>query len=419
MVARGRVARLLRALSALLLLAGVLSGSQKSPPASRARAQPKPKAAATPDLTPRLNPKLEAARKKVLGARPLAMYYYLDDAAAFESLRARGREITVLAPQSFWIDAEGFVHGGVPARAAEAARNARVPLMPLVINPGFDRNVVSSLLRSSKAQERAAMYLGYLAERDNFVGFQLDLENIDPADGPLLTAFVRRVAARLHRDRRLLSVAVVPRFPPSPSGTQGIGGNFTGEWSAAYDYAALARTADFLALMTYDHSTRSGPPGPIAGYEWVKKALDYATGLVPPAKLLLGLPFYGREWTESAVGTSSRALAHRDVRALLERPGLEVRWDERWRSPWFRFEEDSALRTVWFEDARSLKEKLQFVRDYLLRGFAAWRLGSEDPGFWPLATEMRGRPQTGPQTGKLPAAPRKNSERAREPASGR
>jgi spore germination protein YaaH len=40
------------------------------------------------------------------------------------------------------------------------------------------------------------------------------------------------------------------------------------------------------------------------------------------------------------------------------------------------------LRTAWFDDARSLREKLKLVQLYHLRGYAAWRLGVEDPEFW-------------------------------------
>ena len=42
--------------------------------------------------------------------------------------------------------------------------------------------------------------------------------------------------------------------------------------------------------MAYDQHTPLTPPGPVAGYDWVKAALDYAVRRVPRSKLLLGLP---------------------------------------------------------------------------------------------------------------------------------
>jgi len=225
------------------------------------------KPVAKPDAT------LVKARWRVLGASPLSMYYYSPDSRGIKSLEEHASQMTLLAPQSFWVDTEGFVHGEVPSGILETARPAKVPVMPLVVNPGFDRAVASALLRSAKAQQRAVTYLAYLAKRDNFVGWQLDLEYIDPEDKSYYTQFVQRAAARLHRDGRLLSIAVVPRFSdvyPDADPSQEF---HSGEWGAPYDFRALGRVVDFMTLMTYDHHNSTTPPGPVAGYDWVKAAL--------------------------------------------------------------------------------------------------------------------------------------------------
>jgi spore germination protein YaaH len=271
-----------------------------------------------------------------------------------------------------------------------------------LINPGFDRPLASAMLRDPKAQERAVMYLAYLAKRDNYVGWQLDLEFIDPADKALYTEFVQRAAARLHRDGRLLSVAVVPRFSDDYPDTRAAEFR-TGEWGAPYDFHALGQAGDFMVLMTYDHHGNSTPPGPVAGHAWMKEALEYAVRRVPSQKLLLGIPFYGRKWVETASGTSSRSVTYGDISPLLARPGLEMQWDKRWRVPWFQYREGQELHTVWYDDSRSYQEKLRLVREYKLRGFAAWRLRTEDPQFWSVAAaatkptavglRRRGKPQ--------------------------
>lgn len=321
---------------------------------------------------------LAAARRKVLNARPLALFYFsVTDPQSLEALRTHAAEITVFAPQAFWVEPDGVITGGVSPRALEICRQAHVPVMPLVFNKGFDRATVTKLLASTEAQRRAVTYMAYLAKRNHFVGFQIDLENIAPTDGARFTEFVRRAAARMHREGRLLSVAVVPRFDPATTGK-----GLRGTWSAAFDYRALGQAADFLTLMTYDHSGRSGPPGPIAGYEWVERALDYAVRRVPRRKLLMGIPLYGREWTDGAA--RARSLTRAEVRTLLARRDVHPRWDERWRSPWFEYQENGRKRTVWYEDKRSWAAKLELMRPYRLRGFAAWKLGMGGPDFWSL-----------------------------------
>lgn len=328
-------------------------------------------------------------RERVLAARPLAMFYYTDENRSFESLQSNLREIGVLAPQSFRVDAEGYVYGEVPPRALDTARAAGVPVMPLVVNSGFDRGIASALLRDPQAQDRMAMYLAYLAARDGYAGWQLDFERLDPADRDLYPEFARRIAARLHRDDRLLSVAVVPRFSDAFPDLPRTGRFFTGEWGAPYDFKALGAAVDFLTLMAYDQHNQSSPPGPVAGHEWVEAAIEFAVARVPPEKLLLGIPFYGREWIETEGSYLSRSVIHTEVKALLAQPDVSLYWDERWRSPWLRYRDEAGWRTVWFEDRRSLAEKLKLVDQYSLRGFAAWRLGSEDPAFWPVAALAR------------------------------
>ena len=48
------------------------------------------------------------------------------------------------------------------------------------------------------------------------------------------------------------------------------------EWHGAYDLRALGEAVDILCLMTYDQSTRWTTPGPVGGWDWTNKNLEYA-----------------------------------------------------------------------------------------------------------------------------------------------
>ena len=321
------------------------------------------------------------ARERVLSASPLAMFYDSNDSWGQSSLQEHLGAITLLAPQCFVLDGEGALRGRIPGQDRDLAVPARVPIMPLVANRDFDRATAHILLHNASAQQRAINALAESADRDADVGWQLDFENLAPEDKLAYSRFVARLALRLHRDHRLLSVAVVSRFSdrfPDSSGP----GFHTGEWGAAYDFHALARSADFLTLMAYDEHTSLTPPGPVAGYDFVKAALDYAVRRVPPSKLVLGLPLFGREWVQSPRGTTSRSLAYKDLKPYFDNPATVRYWDDLYRTSWFKWQDGDSVRTAWFDDARSLREKLKLVALYHLRGYAAWRLGVEDPEFW-------------------------------------
>jgi spore germination protein YaaH len=355
---------------ALLLLSITAWGAPK--PRRATRSHPEATAA---DLA------LARVRERVLNASPLALFYYSGDSLGMPSLEAHAEAMTLLSPHCYSLDGAGALRGQVPGGVLSVAHRAGLPLMPVVTNPGFDRSLAHALLHNAQAQERAAKSLAQLAETNQYLGWQLDFERIDPADKPAYTRFAARVAARLHHQHRLLSVAVVPRFsdtfPYRPPG-----GFFTGEWGGAFDFRGLGRVADFLVLMAYDQHTPLTPPGPVAGYDWTKAAIDYAVDRVPPSKLLLGIPFFGREWDETAQATTARSLAYNDLKRFLDNPASERHWDDIGRSTWFQWREGETLRTAWFEDARSLREKLKLVQINHLRGYAAWRLGVEDPDFW-------------------------------------
>lgn len=345
-------------------------------------------AAAERKATPEETQKSSTARDrhKFLVREPLVIGYYVEDSRALRSVEENTGLITLLAPQSFTLEADGVVRGSIPPPLAAFAERKRLPVMPLVVNPGFDRKIATTILRSPKLQERTASYLAYLARRGNFAGWQLDLEHIDPADKAHYSSFVRRVAAKLHRDGRILSVAVTPRFSDSFPDNRDAPYR-TGEWGVPFDYRALAATADFIVLMAYDQHTSATPPGPIAGYDWVRAALEFATSQIPAHKLVLGLPVYGREWVETPFGRISRSMNYESLTSLLERPDIVAQWNEMWRTPWVQYREDPDTHTVWFENRRSIEEKLDLARQYRLRGIAAWRLGLEHPDFWAATAE--------------------------------
>lgn len=327
---------------------------------------------------------ISALRQRVEQAKPLRLYYYVDDQRSFESLQAHAAGIDVLAPQAFWIDPQGALHGQIPARVLELAGRAGIPLMPLVFNQRFNRATVSAVLENPAARALAIQYLPYLAWRNHCVGFQIDFENIAPQDRQLYSEFVRQAAAALHRYGMLLSVALVPRFSDLPYGASKPGKAAPGQWAAAFDYRALGDAADFVTLMAYDNFGREDPPGPIAGFDWVNRALAFALSRIPASKILLGIPLYGREWAATRHGYSAHSLTFADIDSLLVNRNLDARWDARGQAPWFRYRAGGSVRTVYFENDRSLREKLGLVPEFHLKGYAAWRIGSESPSFWTL-----------------------------------
>ncbi|MFQ5960763.1 MAG: glycosyl hydrolase family 18 protein [Candidatus Methylomirabilales bacterium] len=310
------------------------------------------------------------------------LFYYVEEPPALTSALAHLNQISIIAPQVFVIDRDGFVFGEVNPELLEAARQRHVAVMPLVINPGFDQEVIHSVLDDPSKMQRAIRYLLYYADRDGYWGFQLDFENIHASYRHRYNLFVEEAARQFHRRGRRLSVAVVAKHSDR---RQDYSEYSWVNWTGVFDYATLSRAADFLSVMTYDQHSWETPPGPIAGVPWMRRVAKYALTKVPPEKLYLGIPLYFRSWNRAGLPGAYGGFP--EVVRLLHRHGVVAGWDTARRVPWFRYQANGVEYEVWYEDVRSFQAKLELVQAYGLQGFSAWVIGQEDPRIWNEITQ--------------------------------
>ncbi|WP_053960185.1 glycosyl hydrolase family 18 protein [Sulfobacillus thermosulfidooxidans] len=155
------------------------------------------------------------------------------------------------------------------------------------------------------------------AVQNGYNGYTLDFEGISAAQGPDFTSFVKQLAQALHQAKLTLTVDVMP-LPNS-----------------AYDYARLAKSADYLDLLAYPEYSTTTPsalapnPGPTAGAPWVDNAIHLAlqTG-ISPSQLLLGVALYGQSWTYTNQGfQGGEAITSRTIAANLSQQSGQYVWD--------------------------------------------------------------------------------------------
>jgi spore germination protein YaaH len=155
-----------------------------------------------------------------------------------------------------------------------------------------------------------------------------------------------------------------------------------GDWSGARaeDWRALGESADELRIMAYDQANDETPPGPIAPIAWVERALQLAITEIPRDKIVLGVGAYGYDWSGDGKG---KTLQWADVESIARDHAAVIQWDAESQAPWFTYSNGQGQRhTVWYENARSTKAKLDLARRYSIAGVFIWRLGGEDPAIW-------------------------------------
>jgi spore germination protein YaaH len=323
----------------------------------------------------------------VARAQEIEALWYVRGEESIRSFLARADQISMVAPQVFQMDSTGTIRGRVDPRIIETARAKGVKLVPLVMNPGFDQSSIHRVLNNPEARAQALRSLTSLCRDNRFDGIQFDFENFHLRDKDAFTAFTREAVDSLHRVGCQLSVAVVPRMGED-AGANSYDRWIYENWRSAFDYKALADTVDFLSYMTYAQHTGGSPPGPVAGYPWMKACLEYVLSLgVPPSKISLGLAGYSDWWYPAYDDTHGSRLRGSDISytrltQILDSAGVTTVWDDVQKAPYAMWESRGVFRHAWLEDARAFMAKLELVRTYKLRGYSVWLLGMEDPRVW-------------------------------------
>ena len=320
-----------------------------------------------------------------LAAQPKAVFYMNAETGALRSFLLHGEKIDPIIPVTYLANEQGLVRGAPDPPMLEVARKHQVPVMPIVVNPGFRQPVIHALLNDPTARTRLAQELLEQCRRHGLYGIQFDFEQIPAADRDAFSALVRETAGVLGAGGYKLSVAVMYQLPDEAVRSD-YGRWLNDNWLAAYDLRELAKYADFLSVMTYDQHTERTPPGPIAALPWVRQALDVCLRLAPAQKLSLGIPLYGRRWFAGAKGgegaVATATLKAPEAVLLAEQMHTITQWDREDRAPWFSFYRDGLREYVFYNDARSFHERYDLARGQKLHGFSAWVLGAEDPAIW-------------------------------------
>ncbi|MGI5836758.1 MAG: glycosyl hydrolase family 18 protein [Chloroflexota bacterium] len=387
-------------------------------------ATPKPTVAATDHNLEERRPDSKVDGADGSGRRVVLGYYVPYDPTSWASFQRHAVDIDFVVAQWVTVDSCGGIGSRDDRTLIAFADERGVKVLPslltssdwlnhrLLTNPAISDRFLNEIVR-------------YVVEME-YPGFDLDLEGIDPDDRDAYSEFVARLADALHKQGKILTLAIPAKASDVRTG-----------WAGPYDYAALGKHADFILLMTYDYSWANGPPGSIAPQRWVDRVASYAVSQIPPSKVLLGLAFYGYDWN-TTVGGEAKALLYPQAETLARQYGTEITTDQVTLSATFSYTEkagdivppmpgvpplqnDIVVRTpevcpflppskptgptatpeptatplptatpvpiaqhvVWLEDARSAAARLEIARRYGVGGVGAWRLGQEDPNVWP------------------------------------
>lgn len=256
-------------------------------------------------------------------------------------------------------------------------------LTPFGPDGQFNNYLISQIVNNLEARRILKNNLAAQIIERGFEGVDIDFEFILASDRDAFVDFV----AYMQQSLSPLGAAVSVALAPKTSDTQ------TGLLYEGKDYRRLGAVADYVLLMTYEWGYTYGPPMAVAPLNKVREVVEYALTVIPADKIHLGIPNYGYDWTLPYVRGQSQAVTLGNVEAtqLAISYGVPIAFDDVALSPYFYYETftNDILQEheVWFEDARSINEKLSLAEQYRLRGFSCWQIMKLFRPLWLLSAD--------------------------------
>lgn len=311
-------------------------------------------------------------------SRALAIGFYVTwDDSSFASLENAISKLDWVVPS--WLELTGsdmHLKPGVDARsvALMAKQKVRPSLLPMLQNAtdgtwdgaGLARMLADPAVR----KDRIDSLVAFLKE-NNAQGLVVDFEEIPKDAQRNNLAFLRELRAAFAPYGWIVAVAAPFDNPDWP-------------------YRSYASAADYQILMAYDEHYEEGTPGAIASQPWFVDKLSQRMRELDPAKTIIAIGNYAYDWSG---GKGAVDMTFQESMLASKESDAKIDFDPQTLNPHFEYrEDDGATHQVWFLDAVTAQNQMRAADVFRPKGYALWRLGSEDPSIWSLF----GRPYDSP-----------------------
>ena len=287
--------------------------------------------------------------------------------------------VNAVSPSFFYLDDDGTLKenvGNSGIAYINWAHSNGYKVWPMVSNSDISIDETSALLNSYEKRQALIESIVEKCVEYGLDGINIDFEEIYEKDKDKYSRFIIELEPRMKELGAVLSVDVT-----APDGDP--------NWSLCYDRNVLGDVADYLVFMAYDqHGTSSTSPGTTAGYNWVetslKKIIEY--DVVDSEKIILGIPFYTRQWTTNSSGQiTGRGVV--SMRNITIPNNVEKKWDDTLKQYYIEYASGKNTIRMWIEDATSIQAKVSLVKQYNLGGTSGWRKDMESDGIWKVISD--------------------------------
>jgi spore germination protein YaaH len=241
----------------------------------------------------------------------------------------------------------------------------------------FDPELTHLAFKDYETRQKMIRQLLHYSQMYQLNGINIDIENVNTEDGPLVTQFVREATPLFHEAGLTVSMDIT--FIST-----------SGNWSVFYEREKLSKIVDYLMVMAYDEHWGSSPvAGSVASFPWVEQNIEKLLTVVPNEKLILGVPLYTRLWKEQVLSdgqieVTSQALSMSKIKEWLAENNLKPTYDAATGQNYAEIylKDEDATYKVWLEDELSLSKRAEVMMKYELAGVASWSRFFADETAW-------------------------------------
>lgn len=253
----------------------------------------------------------------------------------------------------------------------------------LLIQNSNEASISALLKEPEKHAQNLIADVSPIMQKYGFTDLNIDIESFVEASESAqqqYTAFIKEVKNGIDKNKLgTLTVEITPISLVTPR---------------LINAKEIGKIADYLVLMAYDFyyagSYLAGPVAPVGGegkvieYD-INTALKETLKVISPQKVILGIPLYGYEWETISdkpgaptIPGSGATASNRRITELLKSCSNCVKgYDELAQQPYIVFQNSDDYHQIYYEDEKSIQEKLKLAKEYHLAGVALWALGYE------------------------------------------
>lgn len=306
-----------------------------------------------------------------------------------ESVTAAGRGIlNVVSPTWFKLaDTEGNITSNAQSSYVENAHSMGMQVWALADDFSYGEDgsyYVGAVLGSFDSRQNLIHNLVNEVKNCGADGLNIDFEKIYEEMADDYIQFIRELSIECRKNQIILSVDTY----------------VTQSYNEFYNRKGIGEAADYLVIMGYDeHWAGSTLAGSVASLSYVEAGISDAVSCMDAGRVINGIPFYTRIWTETKEGytnegtfvedaangnywLNSQAVGMEAAQAELSNAGVTPTWLSDLGQYYGEYEIEGVRTRIWLEDEKSIQEKLNVMKNAGIGGVACWKLGLESGEVW-------------------------------------